>query len=80
MKLGILAMYILVPLYLIAAGMAGKMYSWRNIEIYIYIYSWLVGGMQSRGGWLVEMIDVLTASLEARGGIDKARWKEELLG
>lgn len=36
--------------------------------------------MQSRGGWLVEMIDVLTASLEARGGIDKARWKEELLG
>lgn len=44
------------------------MYSWRNIEIYIYIAFWLVDGMQPRGGWLVEMIDVLTASLEGGEG------------
>lgn len=35
---------------------------------YIYIAFWLVDGMQPRGGWLVEMIDVLTASLEGGEG------------
>lgn len=36
--------------------------------IYIHITFWLVDGMQPRGGWLVEMIDVLTASLEGGEG------------
>lgn len=58
------------------------MYSWRNIEIYIYIAFWLVD-RDATARRVVGRNDRCTYSIPGGwrgGGIDKARWKEELLG